>query len=108
MPAKTVLFVCIENACRSLMAEAMFEANGPEGWKAVSAGTLPAASPNPRTGPMLREIGLVLPKHPPQELSGEMRESAVVRVTMGWLDVAGSPAGLKSLEGEPLGAPRAR
>ena len=65
MPDRTVLFVCVENAARSLMAEAMFNANPPAGWRATSAGTQPAAAPNPRTGPMLREVGLELPPHPP-------------------------------------------
>src|SRR5215469_3422971 len=54
---RTVLFVCVENAARSLMAEAFFNADPPEGWRAISAGTEPAPRPNGRTGPMLREVG---------------------------------------------------
>jgi len=98
MPLKTVLFICVGNSGRSLMAEAMFNANPPEGWTAISAGTSPAASANPRTGPMLREIGLDLPPHPPQLLTPEMMETASVRVTMGCLDDAACPARLKTLE----------
>jgi arsenate reductase (thioredoxin) len=93
-----VVFICIENACRSIMAEAMFNANPPEGWTAISAGTSPAASVNPRTGPMLRELGLDLPPHPPQRLSPDMMDTARLRVTMGCLDDASCPARLKSLE----------
>ncbi|MGP8073412.1 MAG: low molecular weight phosphatase family protein [Thermoplasmata archaeon] len=98
MPLKTVLFICVGNSGRSLMAEAMFNANPPEGWTAISAGTSPAASANPRTGPILREIGLGLPPHPPQLLTPEMMETASVRVTMGCLDDAACPARLKTLE----------
>ena len=98
MPARTVLFICVENAARSLMAEAMFNADPPDGWRAVSAGTVPAAAPNPRTGPMLREIGLELPAHPPQALSDAMMTEAAVRVTMGCLDSASCPARLRTLE----------
>lgn len=98
MVARTVLFICVENAARSLMAEAMFNASPPDGWRAASAGTLPASSPNPRTGPMLREIGLELPAHPPQPLTNEMMTEAAVRVTMGCLDSASCPARLKTLE----------
>ena len=98
MPPKTVLFICIENAGRSLMAEAMFNANPPPGWTAISAGTSPSAGPNPRTGPMLAEIGLALPAHPPATLTREMMDGARVRVTMGCLDDASCPAHLKGLE----------
>lgn len=97
-PAKVVLFICVGNSGRSLMAEAMFNANPPEGWVAISAGTSPATAANPRTGPMLRELGLELPRHPPQLLTPEMMDQARVRVTMGCLDDASCPARLKSLE----------
>ncbi|HEY1198144.1 MAG TPA: low molecular weight phosphatase family protein [Thermoplasmata archaeon] len=95
---KVVLFICVGNSGRSLMAEAMFNANPPEGWTAISAGTSPAASVNPRTGSMLRELGLGLPPHPPQLLTPEMMDRARVRVTMGCLDDASCPARLKTLE----------
>ncbi|EQD31231.1 Protein-tyrosine phosphatase, low molecular weight, partial [mine drainage metagenome] len=53
---RTVLFVCVENACRSLMAEAFFGREAPKGWSGHSAGTEPAPCPNPRTAPMLKEV----------------------------------------------------
>jgi protein-tyrosine-phosphatase len=95
---RTVLFVCVENACRSLMAEAMFNARPPPDWTAVSAGTRPASGPNPRTAPMLGEIGLKLPGHTPQLLTREMMDQAGLLVTMGCLDDASCPAHLKELE----------
>jgi arsenate reductase (thioredoxin) len=98
MARRLVLFICVENAARSLMAESMFNANPPEGWIAESAGTSPAASANPRTGPMLRELGLELPSHPPQLLTPTMMDDARVRVTMGCLDDASCPARLKTME----------
>jgi arsenate reductase (thioredoxin) len=98
MSGRRVLFICVENAGRSLMAEAMFNADPPEGWTAVSAGTRPAASANARTRPMLRELGLDLPSHAPQPLTPEMLESAGIRVTMGCLDDESCPARLRTLE----------
>jgi arsenate reductase len=92
-----VVFICVENAARSLMAEAMFNAQAPDGWRAVSAGTQPARAPNPRTGSMLAEIGLALPAHPPQLLTPEIMDAASLRVTMGCLDDASCPARLKAL-----------
>ena len=98
MTEKTVLFVCVENACRSLMAEAMFNRNPTSGWRAISAGTQPATAPNPRTEGMLREIGLELPAHPPQLLTDEMLRTSRATVTMGCLDSASCPANLKAVE----------
>jgi arsenate reductase (thioredoxin) len=95
---RTVLFVCVENACRSLMAEAMFNGDPPSGWRADSAGTEPARAPNPRTEGMLREIGLERPGHPPQLLTSEMMATSRVIVTMGCLDRASCPAKLKAIE----------
>ncbi|MCI4352136.1 MAG: low molecular weight phosphatase family protein [Thermoplasmata archaeon] len=98
MSNREVLFICVGNAGRSLMAESIFNAQPPEGWTAVSAGTRPAPEPNARTGPMLKEVGLELPPHPPQLLTTEMMERARVRVTMGCLDDESCPARLKTLE----------
>lgn len=98
MAEQLVLFICVENACRSLMAEASFNAQAPPGWHATSAGTRPSVAANPRTGPMLREIGLASPDHSPQLLSTELMDRARVRITMGCLDDASCPAHLKGLE----------
>lgn len=95
---RTVLFVCVENACRSLMAEVIFNADPPPGWRAVSAGTWPAKGANPRTSRFLQELGLAVPAHPPQQLTVEMLERASVRITMGCLDDVSCPARLKQLE----------
>jgi len=98
MADRLVLFVCVENACRSLMAEAMFNHRPAPGWRAISAGTAPASGPNPRTEPMLGELGLRAPDHPPRLLTPEMMAAASVRVTMGCLDDASCPVRLKGFE----------
>jgi len=92
-----VLFICVHNACRSMMAEAMFNVDPPEGWTARSAGTAPARAADPRSGPMLREIGLELPAHPPRALEPTEMNEARIRVTMGCLDDESCPARLKQL-----------
>jgi arsenate reductase (thioredoxin) len=102
---RRVLFVCVENAARSLMAEAIFNARAPEGWVAESAGTRPAAGPNPRTGECLTEIGLSLPAHPPQALQAEQLNAAAVVVTMGCLDDASCPANLRNRDLRDWGLP---
>lgn len=96
--APSVLFVCVGNAGRSVMAEAIFNASAPPGWTAISAGTEPAERVNPRTAPMLAEIGLALPDHPPQRLTNEMIDGSPVRITMGCLDRPSCPARLRNGE----------
>jgi arsenate reductase (thioredoxin) len=98
METKTVLFVCVENSCRSLMAEAIFNAHPPQGWRAISAGTEPASEANPRVQRMLEEIGLETPSHRPTLLTNEMMTESRVRITMGCLDSASCPAKLKTIE----------
>lgn len=98
MATRTVLFVCVENAGRSLMAEAMFNGNPPVGWEAVSAGTQPAPAPHPRTATVLREIGLELPGHSPRLLTNELIARSSVIVTMGCLDSESCPAKLRAVE----------
>jgi len=74
------------------MAEAIFNAIAPEGWRARSAGTEPAAAPNPRTGPMLAELGLRSPAHPPRRLTSRQMGRADRVVTMGCIDRSACPA----------------
>lgn len=105
MGDRIVLFVCVENAGRSLMAEAIFNAHPPPGWRAISAGTAPAAAPNPRTGVVLGELGLPLPAHLPQPLTSEMIDRARIRVTMGCLDDVSCPAHLRSRDLRDWGLP---
>jgi arsenate reductase (thioredoxin) len=44
---KKVLFVCVENAGRSQMAEGFFRKYAPRGYATLSAGTKPSAEINP-------------------------------------------------------------
>ena len=96
MADRRVLFVCVENAGRSLMAESFFNESAPAGWVAESAGTRPATRPNPRTEGFLREVGRSLPTHAPLLLSPEQMNAADLVITMGCLDDASCPARLKA------------
>ena len=77
------------------MAEALFNARAPAGWRATSAGTRPAARANPRTARFLEELGVRPPPHPPQLLTPTMMESSELQITMGCLDDASCPARLR-------------
>jgi protein-tyrosine-phosphatase len=76
---KKVLFVCVENAGRSQMAEAFGRAYGLD---ASSAGTVPAEKVNPIVVQVMKERGIALPGNP-KMLTEDMLKQANLVVTMG-------------------------
>jgi arsenate reductase (thioredoxin) len=56
-----ILFVCVDNAGRSQMAEGFFNTKyTPKGYRAISAGTSPASQINPLAIQVMKEVGLIL------------------------------------------------
>ena len=55
---KTVLFVCVENACRSQLAEAISNHFFPDQLKAFSAGSRPGKEVNPKAIRSLNSMGI--------------------------------------------------
>src|SRR3989442_6865071 len=81
MPLKgEILFVCVENAGRSQMAQAFAEKIG---LKASSAGTVPSKHVNPVVVEAMREREIDLSKRSPRMLTSDMINSARLVVTMG-------------------------
>jgi arsenate reductase len=78
-----VLFVCLHNAGRSQMSQALFEraANGHH--EARSAGTTPADRVHPNVVAAMQEEGVDLCNRVPRMLDEEMARWADVVVTMG-------------------------
>ena len=60
---KRVLFVCVENANRSQMAEAFARIHGGEEVQAYSAGSKPSGVVNPKAVESMREVGYDLTVH---------------------------------------------
>lgn len=60
---KKLLFVCVENSCRSQMAEAFARVHGGDGIEAYSAGSRPSGVVNPKAIEAMREIGYDLSTH---------------------------------------------
>ena len=77
------LFVCLHNAGRSQMSQALFEraAEGRHG--ARSAGTTPAERVHPEVIEAMKELGIDLGDRRPKPLTREDAEWADVVVTMG-------------------------
>jgi arsenate reductase (thioredoxin) len=75
-----VLFVCVQNAGRSQIAQALYERRGGE---ARSAGTKPAEEIHPVVFDALEEIGIDIEDRIPKALSRDDVKWADLVVTMG-------------------------
>lgn len=102
-----VLFVCLHNAGRSQMSQALFErAAGRH--TALSAGTTPGERVHPEVVEVMREVGIDLSDRRPQLLTRELAEQADVVVTMGCGDQCPYIPGKRYLDWElpdPKGRP---
>ena len=78
-----VLFVCLHNAGRSQMSQALFERAAQGRHEARSAGTRPDARVHPQVVEAMREVGIDLEPRVPQVLTDELAAWADVVVTMG-------------------------
>ena len=77
------LFVCLHNAGRSQMSEALFRRAAGDRHEARSAGTTPGDRVHPEVVEAMDELGIDLSDRRPHELSREDAEWADVVVTMG-------------------------
>jgi protein-tyrosine-phosphatase len=78
-----VLFVCLHNAGRSQMSQALFTRAAEGRHTACSAGTTPGERVHPEVIEVMNEVGIDLSAVRPQKLSGELAAAADVMVTMG-------------------------
>jgi arsenate reductase (thioredoxin) len=99
------LFVCVQNAGRSQMAQALWEMRGGE---ARSAGSAPAQHVHPEVVTVMRELGVDLADRVPRELTRDDAEWAEVVVTMGCGDACPYVPGRRYVDWElddPSGRP---
>jgi arsenate reductase (thioredoxin) len=78
-----VLFVCLHNAGRSQMSEALFRRAAGDAHEARSAGTTPAESVHPEVVEVMGELGIDVSNRKPRKLERDLAEWADVVVTMG-------------------------
>jgi arsenate reductase (thioredoxin) len=79
----TVLFVCLHNAGRSQMSQALFEQAAAGRHTALSAGTAPGEHVHPEVVEVMRELGIELSDRKPRLLTRELAGQADIVVTMG-------------------------
>jgi protein-tyrosine-phosphatase len=78
-----VLFVCLHNAGRSQMSQALFERAADGRHTAASAGTTPGERVHPEVVQVMDELGIDLSDRVPRRLTTELAQEADVVVTMG-------------------------
>jgi len=103
-----VLFVCLHNAGRSQMSQALFERTATGRHTARSAGSTPADHVHPEVVAVMRELDIELANRRPQLLTHELAEEADVLVTMGCGDACPYIPGKRYVDWElpdPKGRP---
>ena len=83
---ETVLFVCVENAGRSQMAEGFFRKYAPRGYTTLSAGTKPSGDINPLAIEVMKEIGIDISNQKSKEITEDMMRNSTKIVNMGCTD----------------------
>ena len=105
-----VLFVCLHNAGRSQMSQALFERAAGGRHSADSAGSVadPAGRVHPEVVDVMNELGIDLSERRAQRLTRELAEHADVVVTMGCGDACPYIPGKRYVDWEladPKGQP---
>ena len=90
--AEDILFVCVENAGRSQMAEAFFRKLAPSKFNVSSAGTSPLSQLNPLVVQVMHEVGIDVTKQMPKSLSDFMIKTSFKIINMGCMDKESCPS----------------
>ncbi|MDH3361006.1 MAG: arsenate reductase ArsC [Nitrosopumilus sp.] len=106
---KKILFVCVENAGRSQMAQAFFKKYLPSEFQPISAGTKPAAKVNLIVVQAMKEVGIDIEDNSPQSISQQMINETEIAVNMGCIDKESCPAlFLKNVQDWQISDPKGR
>lgn len=81
-----ILFVCIQNAGRSQMAESFFRKYAPEGYEPLSAETKPTSQINPIAIEVMKEVKIDISKQRPKDITEDMIRNSAKIVNMGCMD----------------------
>lgn len=80
---KKVLFVCVENSCRSQIAEAFAKIHGKGKMEAYSSGSKPSGIVNPKAIQSMKEVGYDLSIHESKSLQEIPQVEYEYAITMG-------------------------
>ncbi len=90
-PERTILFVCVENAGRSQIAEGFFRKYAPKDFKAISAGTKPVSVINPVSVEVMREAGVDISNQKSKDITEDMIRNSTKTVNMGCVEKESCP-----------------
>jgi len=93
---KKILFVCVENAGRSQMAEGFAKHYGSGKFEAMSAGTMPSNEVNPLVIQAMQEKGIDISNNKPKQITTQMVKDADTIIVMGCSAQGFCPAPLLS------------
>jgi arsenate reductase (thioredoxin) len=109
---KVILFVCVENAGRSQIAEGFFNQKyAPKGYHAISAGTRPVSQINPLAVQAMNEVGVDISSQKSKIITEDMIRSSAKSVNMGCIEKAECPMlfinnvidwGIEDPKGKPI------
>ena len=86
---RTILYVCVENAGRSQIAEGFFNRKyAPKAYRAISAGTRPASQINPLAIQGMNEVGIDISSQKSKIITEDMIKGSEKSVNMGCMDKA--------------------
>jgi protein-tyrosine-phosphatase len=108
--ARSVLFVCVANSCRSQMAEAFARAAAGGAWEVWSAGSQPGGRVHPVALEAMREVGLDLGAHASKGLDQVPAREWDIVVTMGCGDACPTVRAKRRIDWDipdPVGRPMA-
>ena len=89
---KVILFVCVENAGRSQMAEGFFNQRyAPKSYHAISAGTRPVSQINLLAVQVMNEVGVDISSQKSKIITEDMIRSSAKSVNMGCIERAECP-----------------
>ncbi len=95
---KNILFVCIENSCRSQIAEAFAKIHGAEKVNAYSSGSKPSGIVNPKAIESMKQLGYDLSSHDSKSLQQIPQIEYDVVITMGCGDACPFVRGKKRID----------
>jgi arsenate reductase (thioredoxin) len=108
---KTILFVCVENAGRSQMAEGFFRKYATEEYEPISAGTKPISQINPIVFQAMDEVGVDISQQKPKDITEDMMRNSTKIINMGCMDKSFCPTlfipnlidwGIEDPKGKPI------
>jgi arsenate reductase (thioredoxin) len=91
-PEKTVLFLCVENAGRSQIAEGFFNKYAPKRYRAISAGTKPVPKINPMAVEVMKEVGIDISNQISKDIAEDVVRNSTYIVNLGCMEKESCPS----------------